>query len=1131
MAFPETPLPIRVEISLDGTTWTNITSDVRADDQISITRGRSDWGQEVDAGRCTFSLENTTGKYSPRNPEGAYYGQIGRNTPVRVSVLTGSVALDLPGGSGDYATTPDAAALDITGDIDVRFDATLANWCLADYPSNGQSFFDRTELIGKSASGQVSWILYARLSRLYLEWSTDGSALSTAESTVDLPLTSSGRLAVRATLDVDNGASGHTVTFYTSDSISGTWTQLGDAVVGSGTTSIHSGTAALRIGDVPGVPYSEAIGLVHGAEVRSGIGGSAVANPDFTAQSSGTTSFADGAGRTWTLGGNAEITNRKVRFVGEVASWTPRWENRFDVVTEVEAAGVMRRLGQGAVPLKSPMYRELTSPGRTAIVAYWPMEEGEGTTTFGSAVDGHPAMQVVTGTVTPAAYEDWVGSDAIPTVTSGQLKAVVPTYTAGSTQQVIFFVKVPAAGVVSTQRIVSIDNAGLMATWSLYVNTSGNLDLRGYDNEGTEQHASGFGSDSINGLEKLVIMQFSSPSATTTLYTVTVLDVADSMLTAVPDNSGDAFTFSDTVIGQGTGMVTTLRFGEDGAMNGTALGHVAVGNSSVASSGLAGPAVGWNAEEAASRVIRLGTEESIHSYATGPGDEQMGVQARNSALELMRASEQVDKGILAEQRALLGIRYVTRASMYNQPVAFTMDYTGSDGLVTPLDPTDDDQGVTNDVTEQRDGGASARAVLAEGTLSTQAPPNGIGLYDTSYTTNLLDDTQPPHHASWRLHLGTWDETRFPQVTVDLANAPDSIAEAVAVDVGSRVQITNPAVWLPPDTLDLLVQGYGEVFDQFSWRITYNCVPYGPFNVATEGDSLYNRADTEGSELAEALSTTETDMDVLTTSGPVWTTDAAEFPFDVRVGGEVMSVTNCTSAAKDDFSANQTDSWGSADIGGTWTNTGGASTDYDVAGGVGTHLLTSTNTARSSRLTAPHADFDIYCDIATSALATGASLNGAVMARYVDADNLYMARLEFTTSNTIILSIRERAAGVEAILGSAVTLNLTHVAGTYYRVRFQGSGTALRAKAWVVGSLEPGPWQVDATDSTLTAAGSIGCRSIATTGNTNVSPTVSFDNFDLVNPQTMTVTRSENGVVKTHSSGADVRLAYPAHVAL
>lgn len=1287
MAFPQTPLPLQVDISLDGTTWTDISSDVRAEQKIRITRGRADWGQQVDFGRCSLALSNTDGTYSPRNPEGTYYGQIGRNTPVRVSVNTGSVALDLPGGVGDYATTPDHADLDITGDIDIRFDATLLNWAQAEYPETGQTDYPYTELIGKDATGDRSWALYTRLGRLRFEWRASGGGTGTVTSAV-LPLTTSGRLAVRVTMDVDDGSSQHVITFYTSDSISGTWTQLGNATTGSGTTDIRAGTAALRIGDIASAEsawHHPAIGQVHAAQVRSGIGGTIVANPDFTAQADGATSFADSAGRTWSLAGNTEITNRKVRFVGEVASWTPRWDTGgLDVITEVEAAGVMRRLSQGVVPVKSPAYRAYTNETATNVVAYWPMEDAGNATELASAFEGHPSM-TFTDTVTPAAYEDWVGSDALPTVTTGELQVTVPTYTLNSVNRssILMFFKVPAAGVVSTQRLLWLSQSGTATYWDIQVNTSGNLNIRAFDNEGVNILDTGFGSDSVNGLEKVLIFSLAQ-SGGSVAYSLTVYDIADSLDTAVPDDTLSSFTISGTLGSRITGRVTKVRLCRDGAMNGTAIGHLVLGNDISSFTATAGALVGWNAETAAARIARLGREEDLHAYPTRVGDEQCGVQARSTALDLMRTAETVDEGILAEQRSILGIRHINRASLYNQTAALTLDYTGTDGLVVPLDPVDDDQSVTNDVTVVRDGGSSARLTLDTGTLSTQNPPDGIGLYDTSHTLNLLDDTQPLHHAGWQLHLGTWDETRFPQVTVNLASAPASIAGAAAVDVGSRIQITNPPAWLPPDTLDLLVQGYSETLDQFTWTLTFNCTPFGPFNVATEGDSLYNRADTAGCELAEALTTSEADVDVLTTSGPVWVTanpvltanpdfetdltgwnadgstisrvatpdkrsfsgdwslqmtpdgvaefpnagsdhvaavvgqsyvgsgwlrcatsrlvslsvnwfdvsdvylstdsddisvtadewtwfevtatapastafaniaptlgstppstdvlladevtlrlaggTPQEFPFDTRAGGEVMEVTACTSACKDVFGRTETDTWGDADIGGTWTNVGGVAGNFDVAGGVGTHTLTSVDVSRRSLLTAPHADFDIYCDIATSALATGASLTGAVMARYLDIDNMYMARLEFTTSNTIVLAIRKRLAASESVLGTYTT-RLTHVAGTYVRVRFQGSGTALKARAWQVGALEPGLWDVEVTDSSLTAAGSIGCRSVSVTGNTNVNPIVSYDNFDLVNPQTMTVTRSVNGVTKTHASGTDVRLAYPAYTAL
>ena len=47
---------------------------MRAEQQIRIRRGRSDWGQQVDTSSCSFTLDNNDGAFTPRNPSGPYYG-------------------------------------------------------------------------------------------------------------------------------------------------------------------------------------------------------------------------------------------------------------------------------------------------------------------------------------------------------------------------------------------------------------------------------------------------------------------------------------------------------------------------------------------------------------------------------------------------------------------------------------------------------------------------------------------------------------------------------------------------------------------------------------------------------------------------------------------------------------------------------------------------------------------------------------------------------------------------------------------------------------------------------------------------------------------------------------------------
>jgi hypothetical protein len=218
--------------------------------------------------------------------------------PARVA----STRLRLPDVSGAYASTPDTAALDITGDLSLRVDADLWSW---------QDGFQ--QLVTKYGSaGAVSYALNVDSSGFpRLQWSADGTNLLTATATTAISATA-GRVRLSADLDVDNGASGRTITFWTAPSMSGTRTQLGSSVVQAGVTSVFSGSAPLEIGSRGGGGTQTAGGSIYAAEVRNSAG-TVVASPDFTAQTVGGTSFADSTGKTWTVHGTAKLVGNTYR--------------------------------------------------------------------------------------------------------------------------------------------------------------------------------------------------------------------------------------------------------------------------------------------------------------------------------------------------------------------------------------------------------------------------------------------------------------------------------------------------------------------------------------------------------------------------------------------------------------------------------------------------------------------------------------------------------------------------------------------------------------------------------------------------------------------------------------------------
>lgn len=307
----------RVELQI-GSSWSDVTGPVRMQDGIRHRRGRGSEGARVDASQTTLTLDDPTGRFNSRNPRSPYYGQIGRNTPLRYSVDGAAVALSIAPGDVGRAYAVNHASFAVT-DLDVRAEATPVSW-------SGVRSGLAWEVCGRCGSGDASWWFTVNdTGTLTLTWSADGTTLLTATSSIPVPFGPGERAAIRATLDVNNGASGRTITFYTSGSISGTWAQLGDPIVQAGTTSVSPGFASLQVGDVANVT-TQAVGrLIHAVQLRDGIGGTIVANPNFGAQSSGTLAFNDSAGRLWTVQAAAAITSRRTRVVGEVSEWAPRW--------------------------------------------------------------------------------------------------------------------------------------------------------------------------------------------------------------------------------------------------------------------------------------------------------------------------------------------------------------------------------------------------------------------------------------------------------------------------------------------------------------------------------------------------------------------------------------------------------------------------------------------------------------------------------------------------------------------------------------------------------------------------------------------------------------------------------------
>ncbi|MFF2405723.1 hypothetical protein [Streptomyces sp. NPDC058092] len=926
MAFPQTPLDVRTELQIAGA-WTDITGDVYTRSPITIERGAKDEGNGVDPSRCSLTLNNRDGKYSPRNPMSPYYGLIGRNTPIRVSVQGPESYLALDGTSASTASTPGTAALDITGDIDIRVEAT-ADW----YAAGTQV------LIGKwnSAAAQRSWMLALADGALQLWFSPTGTgSLFAGLALPTLP----ARAALRATLDVDNGAGGWTARLYWATGLDGPWTQLGSDLMATGTTSIFASTAPLLLAPstttiVPNwLPIN---GRIHRAEVRSGINGTAVAAPDVRTQVPGTTGFTDAAGRAWTITGAAEISNRQYRFTGEVSSWPTRWDvSGRDVWVPIEAGGVLRRMGQGKKELDSTLRRRI--PSDRNLIAYWPMEDDQGTF---AAYSPLPGVSPLATTGFDFAAEDTLGGSApLPKLKNpATLSARVPRTTAAG-WQVEFVYNLPAMPATQTE-ILRVKVTGSAMTTAVVYASTGGIRVEARDDDDIVLAFVLF-------TNAAALAAFTGVWNRLAIYTADAGSGKTNLLARWRDVSSDVYYYAYTQVTATMGRVSSITGGWGAATEGMALGHLAVFNVPAASASptappgslvFSGADNGFNGETALSRMARLANEESGQVNLTwldgdaSASSERMGPQRPATLLDLLMEAEDTDGGILYERLDRAALVYRDRASLYNQPVRLALNYTAKGEVPPPLEPAEDDQRIRNDVTVSRSGGSSGRVVETVGPLSVAPPPVGVGLYDESVTLSLYDDGQPEQIAAWRVHLGTVDEARYPAITVWLHAAPHLIKDVLALDIGDRITISTPPAWLPPGLIDQHMRGYTEVLDLYTWSLTMNGTPASPWEVGVVEDPILGRADTDGSTVSGDFSATAALIRVATPIGPVWTQDLAELPFDVQAGGEVMTVTDIIGVRGDRFDRSVVDGWGTATSGQAWTITGGAASDYAVQGG-------------------------------------------------------------------------------------------------------------------------------------------------------------------------------------------------------
>jgi len=186
----------------------------------------------------------------------------------------------------NYASTPDDARLDITGDIELVARVTPSSWSglytlIAKRPAGG--------------TNQSYWWILNGSGAMSFAWSTDGTTANSinALGTTTLP-TSSATLWLKVTLAV-NSSSNRVVTFYYAadqETEPSSWTTL-QTLTTAGATSIFASTAIVEFGAQQTGASTLLSGTIKQAIIRNGIGGTTVLNADFAAAQIDALSFPE----------------------------------------------------------------------------------------------------------------------------------------------------------------------------------------------------------------------------------------------------------------------------------------------------------------------------------------------------------------------------------------------------------------------------------------------------------------------------------------------------------------------------------------------------------------------------------------------------------------------------------------------------------------------------------------------------------------------------------------------------------------------------------------------------------------------------------------------------------------------
>jgi hypothetical protein len=855
------------DLSLGSSSWNfeDISHRVRESVGVQIGRGRPDEHATAPPQTCRLQVDNADGDFCRTNPLGRWYGLLSTQTPLRIAAR---------GNDLNIVDTYTRSVSDGWGTADSGEAWTTSGGAASDYSVTGS--VGRHTLTSTNVARHT--VLSSGLLACDITWRFQTSAVAAGAM-----LTTS---AVAAYVDADNNIRGE-VRLNTDQTITVALVErasASDSTADTGTTTLtHAANTWLR------ARLEVRKGFTAGGVVaRIKVWGDADDEPTTWHAQALMVAAAGSVGiRTLRATGNTNtnvtidtddfsvIDGPVIRFTGFIDELPPRWDPTLTHQwADITASGLLRRLGQGGAS-RSAAYASLRA---LSPKAFWPMEDRSGAPSLASGIVGGLSAQF-TG-LTLASDSGIKGSDPLPVLTStASMAAPVVPYPSTGEWLVVFVARVPAAPGVASN-LLRWYTSGTQFLWTVDVipGSPDRIVLKAYNGTtyAEDLGATGIDIETPDWYGTQLVIQASAVTNGSDLdWDLTVTPYSD---TGSLSSVGESGTEASSTVGNPSvfGWYSTL-------VEGATVGLVTLFDDASTSVDLFALAAGDAGDLTTARLGRISDEYDVSVGSSGSTTTRMGPRTTGTAIAALREAEAAESGGILHDGRTGSITLQTRAGMYNQTPALELDFDAGHIKADGFNPADDDQQIRNLVEVQVTDGS--RGVYAD---QDHIDAHGGAVWAETVTLSLNSAERPEWHASWRVWMGTQDELRIPNLTIDFHRNSDLLADWLAMEIGNRLTIDNPPPGMAPDQIDLILQGYAEVLGSHTWTVSLNTSPARPYLVNSVEDGI--DADSTSSYLVAGIDESATSIQIGRTdqTEPAWNT--TDEPYDIDVGGERITVT-------------------------------------------------------------------------------------------------------------------------------------------------------------------------------------------------------------------------------------------------